>query len=172
MAETRSGAVTLKGNPVNLVGKQLKPGDTAPDFKLQDTSLQDVALSQSAGRTRIVVTVPSLDTPVCHAETRRFNEEAAKLPNVEILVASMDLPFAQKRWCGAEGVDKVKVLSAHRDTKFGEGYGVLISEGPLDRCLARAVFVLDGNGKVKHAEYVKEITEHPNYEAALAAARG
>ena len=172
MAETRSGAVTLKGNPVNLVGKELQPGDKAPEFKLQATDLQDFSFSQTAGKTRIVVTVPSLDTPVCHAETRRFNEEAAKLPNVEIIVASADLPFAQKRWCGAEGVDKVKTLSCHRDTKFGEDYGVLISGGPLDRCLARAVFVVDGNGTVKHAEYVKEISEHPNYDAALAAARG
>lgn len=172
MAETRSGAVTLKGNPVNLVGRELKPGDKAPDFKLQDTALQDVALSQSAGKTRILVTVPSLDTPVCHAETKRFNEEAARLGNVEILVASMDLPFAQKRWCGAEGVDKVRTLSAHRDAKFGEDYGVLVSDGPLDRCLARAVFVIDGNGTIKHAEYVKEISEHPDYDKALAAARG
>lgn len=172
MAEKRSGAVTLKGNPVDLVGRALQPGDAAPDFKLQDNGLGEVTLADSAGKTRIIATVPSLDTGVCHAETKNFNEKAAELPDVEILVVSMDLPFAQKRWCGAEGVDKVKTLSAHRCTEFGEAYGVLISGGPLDRCLARAVFVVDGEGKIKHVEYVSEVTEHPNYDAALAAARG
>jgi thioredoxin-dependent peroxiredoxin len=172
MAETRTGAVTLKGNPVNLVGPELKVGDAAPDFQLQDNALGEVTLASSAGKTRIIATVPSLDTGVCHAETKQFNEQAASLPNVEILVVSMDLPFGQKRWCGAEGVEKVKTLSAHRCTKFGEDYGTLISGGGLDRCLARAVFVVDGDGKLKHVEYVSEITEHPNYDAALAAARG
>jgi thiol peroxidase len=171
MAETRSGAVTLKGNPVNLAGKALKAGDSAPDFKLQGTDLAEVTLASSKGKTRIVATVPSLDTPVCHAETKKFNEQAGGLSNVEVLVVSMDLPFGQKRWCGAEGVASVKTLSAHQCTKFGEDYGVLISGGPLDRCLARAIFVVDANGKLKHVEYVKEITEHPNYDAALAAAK-
>ena len=128
-------------------------------------------LGDSAGKTRIIATVPSLDTPVCHAETVKFNQAAASLPNVEILVVSMDLPFGQKRWCGAEGVESIKTLSAHRCTKFGEDYGVLISGGALDRCLARAIFVVDGNGKIKHVEYCKEIAEHPNYDAALAAAK-
>jgi thiol peroxidase len=104
-------------------------------------------------------------------ETRRFNEEAAKLPNAEVIVVSVDLPFAQKRWCGAAGVDKLTTASDHRDSKFGESYGVLISGGPLDRCLARAVFVVGPDNKVKYVEYVKEITEHPNYEAALAATK-
>jgi thiol peroxidase len=171
MAETRTGAVTLKGNPVNLAGKALKAGDSAPDFKLQATDLSEVTLATGAGKTRIVATIPSLDTPVCHAETKKFNEQAGTLNNVEVLVVSMDLPFGQKRWCGAEGVESVKTLSAHRCTQFGEDYGVLISGGPLDRCLARAIFVVDGNGKLKHVEYVKEIAEHPNYEAALAAAK-
>lgn len=171
MAETRSGAVTLKGNPVNLVGPELQPGAAAPDFTLQDTGLQDVSLGASAGKTRIIATVPSLDTPVCHQETKNFNEKAGELPNVEVLVVSMDLPFAQKRWCGAEGVENVKTLSAHRATEFGEKYGVLVSGGPLDRCLARAIFVVDPDGKLKHVEYVKEIAEHPNYDAALQAAK-
>lgn len=172
MADTRTGATKLKGNPVDLAGPQLKAGDTAPDFKLQAQDLSDVTLAQSSGKTRIIATVPSLDTPVCHQETKRFNEEAAKLPNVEVLVVSMDLPFGQKRWCGAEGVDKVKTLSAHRCGKFGEDYGVLIKGGPLDRVLARAVFVVGPDNKIKHAEYCPEIAEPPQYEAALAAAKG
>jgi thiol peroxidase len=171
MAEVRSGAVTLKGNPVNLVGKELKVGDAAPDFSLQDTGLQEVKLANSAGKTRIIVTIPSLDTPVCHQETKNFNDSAKNLPNVQVLVASMDLPFGQKRWCGSEGVTNVTTLSAHRCTKFGEDYGVLIQGGPLDRCLARAVFVVNPEGKITYAEYVKEIATHPNYEAVLAAAK-
>jgi thiol peroxidase len=172
MANVRSGAVTLKGNPVDLVGKELKPGDQAPDFHLQSNALDDVTLASSEGKTRIIATLPSLDTSVCHAETKNFNEKAAELPNVEILVVSMDLPFGQKRWCGAEGVEKVQTLSAHRDTKFGEDYGVLIKGGPLDRCLARAVFVVGPDGALRHVEYVAETATHPNYEKALAAAKG
>ncbi|MCA9061979.1 MAG: thiol peroxidase [Planctomycetaceae bacterium] len=172
MSDTRVGAVTLKGNPVTLAGGALESGAAAPDFSLQDNGLGDVTLASSAGKTRIIATIPSLDTPVCHAETRRFNEQAAELPNVEILVVSMDLPFGQKRWCGAEGVDKVKTLSAHRCTKFGKDYGVLIQGGPLDRCLCRAIFVVGADGTLKHVEYCSEIAEHPNYDAALAAAKG
>ena len=164
-------AVTFKGGPVDLAGPALHVGDAAPDFSLQSNGLDEVTLGSSTGKTRIVVTVPSLDTGVCATETKRFNDEAAKLPDLEILVVSMDLPFGQKRWCGAENVDKVKTLSAHRDTAFGQKYGVLIESGPLARCLARAVFVVDPQGKVTHAEYVKEIANHPNYEAALAAAK-
>ena len=172
MAEIRKGAATLKGNPVDLAGPELKPGDPAPDFVLQSSDLEDVRLADSAGKTRIIATVPSLDTPVCHEETKRFNQEAGNLPNVEVLCVSMDLPFGQKRWCGAEGVENVKCLSAHRDTKFGEEYGVLICGGPLDRCLARAVFVVGPDDKLKHVQYVKEITEHPDYDAVLAAVKG
>lgn len=163
--------VTLKGNPVQLAGSEVKVGQAAPDFKLQNTALDDVTLSSSAGKTRIIATVPSLDTPVCHMETKKFNEEAAQLPNVEILVVSTDLPFGQKRWCGAEGVDKVACLSDHRDASFGKAYGVLINGGKLDRCLARAVFVVGPDNTVKHVEYVGEIAEHPNYDAVLAAAK-
>jgi thioredoxin-dependent peroxiredoxin len=171
MAETRSGAVTLKGNPVSLAGHELKVGDSAPDFALQDNSLGEVKLANSAGKTRIIATIPSLDTPVCHQETKSFNDSAKNMPNVQVLVVSMDLPFGQKRWCGTEGVQNVATLSAHRCSKFGEDYGVLISGGPLDRCLARAIFVVDPTGKLKYVEYVKEISQHPNYDAALAAAK-
>jgi thioredoxin-dependent peroxiredoxin len=172
MSTTRTTPVTFKGTAVQLAGNELRVGQTAPDFKLQDNSLQDVTLASSAGKTRIVSTVPSLDTGVCSAETKKFNDFAKSMPNVEILAVSMDLPFAQKRWCAAEGVSNVKTLSAHRCGKFGEEFGVLIEEGPLKRCLARAIFVVDPQGKLKHVEYVKEITEHPNYDAALAAAKG
>ena len=172
MAETRQAATKLKGNPVDLLGPELKVGDPAPDFNLQNNALEEVTRASIAGKTCIIATVPSLDTPVCHEETKKFNERAGDLPNTEVLVVSMDLPFGQKRWCGAEGVENVKTLSAHRCTKFGEDYGTLISGGPLDHCLARAVFVVDPDGKLKHVEYVAEITEHPDYDAALAAAIG
>lgn len=165
-------SVTLKGNAVTLAGNELKPGDQAPDFMLQSNGLEDVTLANSAGKTRIIATLPSLDTGVCHVETKRFNEEAANLDGVEILVVSTDLPFGQKRWCGAEEVDKVTCLSDHRTAEFGKSYGVLIEGGPLDRCLARAIFVVDGNGVIQHVEYCAEIAEQPDYDAALAAAKG
>ena len=171
MSDVRSGAVTLKGNPVDLAGAALETGGPAPDFSLQSTALEEVNLASSEGKTRIIATIPSLDTPVCHQETQKFNESAGGMDNVEVLVVSMDLPFGQKRWCGAEGVENVKTLSAHQCTKFGEDYGVLIKGGPLDRCLARAIFVVGADGSLKHVEYVSEITEHPNYDAALAAAK-
>lgn len=167
----RSETTKLKGNFVTLKGRELKVGDAAPDFSLQDNGLAEVTLASSAGKSRIIVTVPSLDTPVCAMETKKFNDEAKNLANVEVLVVSMDLPFGQKRWCGAEGVTNVKTLSAHRCTDFGSDYGVLISGGGLDRCLSRAIFVVDVSGKVTHVEYCAEITEHPNYEAALTAAK-
>jgi len=171
MADIRSGAVKFKGNPIDLAGQALKAGDAAPDFKLQDNGLADVTLASSSGKKRIIVTVPSLDTGVCQLETKRFNDEAKTLSDVEVLVVSMDLPFAQKRWCGAEGVANVKTVSAHRCGKFGENYGVLIKGGVLDRILTRAVFVVGADGSLKHVEYVAEVTEHPNYDAALAAAK-
>lgn len=165
-------SVTLKGNPVSLKGDEIKAGDKAPPFILQNNGLEDVTLESSSGKTRIIATVPSLDTPTCHAETKRFNEEAANLGDVEVLVISTDLPFGQKRWCGAEGVDQVQCLSDHRAASFGEHYGVLISGGPLDRCLCRAIFVIGPDDTVKHVEYVSEIADHPDYDAALAAAKG
>jgi thiol peroxidase len=162
----------FKGEALTLLGNEVKVGQTAPDFKVQKSAdLSDYTLATSAGKTRIIATVPSLDTPVCDLETKRFNEEASKLPNVEIVCVSMDLPFAQKRWCGAANVDKVVTASDHRDGSFGKSYGVLISGGPLDRVLARAVFVIGADNKVKHVEYVASIGDHPNYDAALAAAR-
>lgn len=172
MADIRSGAVTLKGNPIDLAGPALAAGDAAPDFTLQDNGLGNVTLADSAGKTRIICTVPSLDTPTCHQEAKRFNDEAGTRDNVEVLVVSMDLPFAQKRWCGAESAENIKALSGHCCTGFGESYGVLIKGGPLDRCLCRAIFVVDGDGKLAHVEYVGEIADHPNYDAALAAAGG
>lgn len=164
--------VTLKGNPVQLDGAELKAGDQAPDFVLQNTALEDVTLASSAWKTRIIATVPSLDTAVCHAETKRFNDEAAGLEGVEVLVVSTDLPFGQKRWCGAENVDKVTCLSDHRTAEFGKKYGVLISAGPLSRCLTRAIFVVGPDDTLKHVEYCSEIAEHPDYDAVLNAARG
>ena len=171
MSEARTVPVTLKGNPLTLAGKELVAGESAPEFSLQATDMSEVTLETGKGKTRIIATIPSLDTPVCHAETKRFNDEVKKLGNVDVLVVSMDLPFGQKRWCGAEGVESVKTLSAHRNTSFGEKYGVLIQVGPLDLCLCRAIFVVGPDNKLKHIEYVKEIAEHPNYEAVLKAAQ-
>jgi thiol peroxidase len=153
---------------MTLIGPELKAGDKAPDFNLVDNGLKNVTLADTGNNVRILSVVPSLDTPVCDAQTKRFNEEAAKLPGVDILSVSMDLPFAQKRWCGAFGVDKVKMLSDHRDGSFGSHYGTLIKELRIE---SRAIFVLDRNNTVRHAEYVKEVAEHPNYDAALSAAR-
>lgn len=164
-------SVTLKGNPVTLVGDEVVVGSQAPDFTLQKTDLSDYSLSSSDGKTRIITTIPSLDTPVCDVETRRFNDEAAKLPDVEIVAVSMDLPFAQKRWCGAANVENVVPASDHRSAAFGKSYGVLIDGGPLDHLHARAVFVIGPDGVVKYVEYVDDITHEPNYEAALEAAK-
>jgi thiol peroxidase len=165
-------AVTLKGNPVSLQGPELKVGDRAPDFLLQGSDMADVTLASSAGKTRVICSLPSLDTPVCSIETKKFNQSAAEIPGVEILVVSTDLPFAMKRWCGAEGVDKVRCASDHRDASFGAQYGVLIGAGPLSRCLTRAIFVVGPDDKIRHVEYVAEIATEPNYEKALAAAKG
>jgi len=171
MADDRKGAVTLKGNPVTLSGPEIKVGQSAPDFSAVDPSLATVKLGDARGKVLILSSVPSLDTPVCDTETRRFNQEADKLGDVEIWTISMDLPFAQKRWCGAAGITRVKTVSDFRDKEFGRSYGVLVKDGPLAGVDARAVFVVGKDGKVVHAEYVKEITTEPNYEAALAAAK-
>ena len=164
----RAGATTLKGNPLTLVGPELKAGDAAPDFSLVDNGLKPVTLKDTGTQVRIISVVPSLDTPVCDAQTKRFNEEAAKLPDLSIITVSMDLPFAQKRWCNDFQVDKVKMLSDHKDGSFGANYGTLIKELRIE---SRAIFVVDRDNKVVHAEYVKEVADHPNYEAALAAAK-
>jgi len=164
--------VKFKDSVLPLLGNEVKVGQAAPDFKVQKSAdMGDYTLASGAGKTRIIASVPSLDTPVCDLEAKRFNEEASKLNNVEVVVVSMDLPFAQKRWCGASSVDKIVTVSDHREASFGKNYGLLISGGPLDRVLARAVFVVGADNKLKHVEYVGSIGEHPNYEAALAAAK-
>ena len=164
----RAAATTLRGNPYTLIGPELKAGDAAPDFHMVDNGLKPVSLKDTGSQVRIISVIPSLDTPVCDAQTKRFNEEAGKLPNVSIITVSMDLPFAQKRWCGAFGVDNVKMLSDHVDGSFGSSYGTLIKELRIE---SRAIFVVDKNNTIKHAEYVKEVADFPNYESALAAAR-
>lgn len=164
----RFGATTLKGEPKTLIGPELKNGDSAPDFQVVDMNLKPVSLKDTGDHVRIISVVPSLDTPVCDAQTKRFNEEASKLPGVDILTVSMDLPFAQKRWCGAFGVDKVKMLSDHQDGSFGKNYGTLIKELRIE---SRAIFVVDRQNHIRHVEYVKEVADFPNYEAALSAAR-
>lgn len=165
--------VTLGGNPVPLEGPELKVGDKAPDFKLQMNSaegLKEVTLANFAGKTLLLSVVPSLDTPVCAIQTKKFNERAAKLPdNVAVVTVSTDLPFAQGRFCGAEGVDKLECASDHRDVNFGKSYGVLIAGGPFERVLARSIFVVDPAGTLKHVEYVGEVANEPNYDTALAA---
>ncbi|HNS19280.1 MAG TPA: thiol peroxidase [Sedimentisphaerales bacterium] len=166
----RSGLVTLKGNPITLVGSEVKVGKKAPDAELVANDLSVVKLSSLCqGKVGIITSVPSFDTPVCDVETRRFNQEAGNLgDDVTILAVSMDLPFAQTRWCGAAGVTNLRTLSDHRDAAFGKSYGVLI-QGL--RLLARAVFVVDKQGVVRYVELVKEVASEPDYEAALAAAR-
>ena len=167
--EERSGTVTMQGNPFTLLGKDLKVGESAPDLELLDNNLNPVKLSSYRGKVCVVSTVPSLDTPVCDMETRRFNQEAANLgADVAIVTVSMDLPFAQKRWCGAAGVDKVATLSDHRAAAFGEAYGVLIKEL---RLLARAIFVVDKEGTIRYVQLVKEISEEPDYDAVLEAVK-
>ena len=166
--QERKGVVTFKGNPLTLIGPEIKVGAKAPDFEVLAQDLSPVTLQSFKGKNVLISVVPSLDTPVCDQQTRRFNQEAANLQGLEILTVSMDLPFGQKRWCGAASVDQVKVLSDHRDASFGKAYGVLIKEL---RLLSRSIFLIDGAGTVRYVEYVPEVTSHPNYDAALAAAR-
>lgn len=159
----------FKGNPITLIGNEVKVGDSAPDFKANKTLVEEVSLENYLGKVKLISVVPSLDTGVCDAQTRRFNEEASKLgDNVVILTVSVDLPFAQSRWCGAAGVDKVVTLSDYKNRSFGEAYGVYIKEFGL---LMRSIFVVDANNKVAYVEYLGEMTEHPNYEAAIEAVK-
>ena len=153
---------------MTAIGPALKPGDKAPDFQAVDDSLKPVDLTATGKGVRIFSVVPSLDTPVCDAQTKRFNEEAGKLPDVSIYAVSMDLPFAQKRWRDAFGVDHVKMISDHRNGSFGEHYGTLIKELRIE---SRAIFVVDKNNIIRHVEYVKEVGDHPNYEPAMAVAK-
>ncbi len=161
-------SVTFKNKPITLIGSEVKVGDHAPEFQVLGNDMSSVTLSDSKGSVRLITSVPSIDTGVCDAEIRKFNEEASDLGNVKILTISVDLPFAQKRWCGANGIDNVQTLSDHRDLSFGEAYGVYMQEL---RLLARAVFVVDSNDKITYVEYVSEGTNHPNYEAAIEAAK-
>lgn len=166
----RPGDVTFQGNPLTAIGPKLKAGDKAPEFTLLANNLSPVALSDSAGKVRLIISVPSLDTPVCDMETRKFNEQLDALGGKTVgYTVSADLPFAQARWCGAAGIKAMQTLSDHRDMSFGAAYGVHIKELRLD---ARAVFVVDGAGILRYVEYIKEITNQPDYAAALAAIKG
>ncbi len=159
----RVGMITMKGNPLTLLGDEVNIDRKAPDFVAVDNSLSPVKLSSYLGKTCILSSVPSLDTPVCATETRKFNEEANRLgPDILVFTISMDLPFAQKRWCGAEGITKVQTLSDHREASFGLAYGVLIKEL---RLLARAVFLVDRQGILRYQQLVKEVTNEPDYDA-------
>ncbi|AIQ28949.1 MULTISPECIES: thiol peroxidase [Paenibacillus] len=169
MTQERTGVATFKGNPITLVGPELKAGDSAPAFVVSKNLLEDASLGDYAGKIKLISVVPSLDTGVCDAQTRRFNSEAAGLgDDVVILTISTDLPFAQARWCGAAGIDSVITLSDHKETSFGQAYGVLIKEFRLDM---RSIFVVDKNDKLAYVEYLSEMAEHPDYEAAISAVR-
>ena len=167
----RRNAVTFKGKPLTLIGPALKPGDKAPAFSCLDAELKPVCLGDFKGKVLLIASVPSLDTPVCNLETIRFNAEAAKLPadKVALLTVSMDLPFAQARFCSTEGVKNLKVASDHKDAIFGNNYGTLIKQL---RLLSRAIFIVDSKGRLAYVQYVKEVSEHPDYDAALAAVKG
>ncbi len=163
------GLVTIHGNPLTLVGNEVKVGDKAPQFEVIDNDLKPVKLSSFSGKTLIVCSVPSLDTPVCDIETRKFNEKAGEMADkVKVLTISMDLPFAQKRWCGAAGIKNVQTLSDHKEASFGKAYGVLIEEL---RLLARAIFVIDKEGTVRYKQLVSEISNEPDYESVLKAVK-
>jgi thiol peroxidase len=163
-----SRTTTFKGGPLALAGPELKVGDKAPEFQVVDKAMQPVTLASTSGSVRVFSVVPSLDTPVCDAQTKRFNDAAVAMPAVKFFTVSMDLPFAQNRWCGAMGIDNVRMLSDHRGASFGSAYGTLIADWRLE---SRAIFVLDQNDVIQHVEYVGEVADHPNYEAALAKAR-
>lgn len=166
----RAGIVTFKGNPVTLLGPALKAGDKAPDFRVVDTALTPVTLADFRGKIKIISAVPSLDTPVCDMETRRFNQEATHLPDkVVILTISMDLPFAQSRWCGSAGIDQVKTLSDYQERSFALAYGILIKELQL---LTRSIFILDSSDTIRYIQLVGEITDEPDYAEVLGAVKG
>ena len=169
MTTERVGGVTQKGKPMTVIGAKLKPGDKAPDFRLVANDLSEVTLADSAGKVRLISVVPSLDTSICDLQTRRFNQEAAGFgADVVVLTVSVDLPYAQKRWCGAAGVERVQTLSDHRDMNFGDAYGTHIKELRLEQ---RSIFVVDRDGVIRYLEYVPETAQHPDYDAALAAVR-
>jgi len=159
----------LKGNEVNLSGAELNVGDTAPVVTVVGKDLSDVQVGGQNGKSQVVVVVPSLDTPVCAAETRKFNEEAAKIENAEVIVVSMDLPFAMGRFCTTEGIENLTVGSDFRAKAFAKSYGVLVASGPLAGVTCRAIFVINASGIITYKEICQEITEEPNYDAAIAA---
>src|SRR5699024_82268 len=161
-------SITFNNDPVTLLGTEVKVGDKAPNFTVLGNDLSEKTLDDYKGKVKIISVVTSVDTGVCSQQTKRVNEEADKLDNVQILTISMDLPFAHGRWCSAEGVENLELLSDHRDADFGEKYGTLIKELRLN---TRAVFVVDENDKVVHAEYVPEVTTYPDFDAALQAAK-
>ena len=168
--QEKTGIITFKGNSFTLLGPEIKVGAAAPDFRVVDGSLAPVTLASFSGKVKIISAVPSLDTPVCDTETRRFNQEAASLPdNVAVLTISLDLPFAQKRWCGAAGIDRVRTLSDYQERSFGQAYGVLIKELKL---LSRSIFVVDAANVIRYIQHVTEVTHEPDYGAVLAAVRG
>ncbi len=168
MVQERANAVTLKGNGLTLVGAPIRPGQKAPDFTVLSQDLNPITLASTAGKTRILLSMPSIDTPVCDEEGKTFNKRASEVPNTEILVVTVDLPFAQKRWCGTEGIKNLKTGSDHRDASFGTAYGVLIKEL---RLLARAAFVVNAAGEVTYAEIVPDVASQPNFNAVIQAAK-
>lgn len=169
MVQERTGVATFKGNPITLIGPELKVGDQAPAFNLSKNLLEQATLSDYAGKVKLISVVPSLDTGVCDAQTRRFNEAASELgDDVIVLTISVDLPFAQARWCGAAGVDRVVTLSDYRDNSFGKAYGVLIKEFVIDM---RSIFVIDQNDVIQYVEYLPEMAEHPDYDKAVEAVK-
>lgn len=167
--EKNNVKITFAGNPMDLSGKEIKVGDQAPDFTTVGNDLKPVSFSNYEGKVRIISVFPSLDTGVCALQNKRFNQEAAQNKDISIISVSADLPFAQKRFCGAEGIDTAVTVSDHKDMDFGEKYGFVME--PL-RLLARGVIVVDKDNKVKHVEYVSEVTTEPNYDAALKVAKG
>lgn len=164
MSNKRKGLITMGGNPVTLIGKEIKIGDKAPDFTVLTNDLEPYSLKDAGDKVKIISVVPSLDTGVCEFQTTHFNQEAASLGDVQILTISVDLPFAQKRFCSAKGIDKVITLSDHKDLSFGMNYGFVIEEL---RLLSRGIVILDKDNNVKYVEYLKEVTEHPNYDKAI-----
>jgi len=169
MSQERQGAVTFRGNPMTLIGPELKVGDKAPDFTVVDNGLNPVKLADTAGKIRLITAVPSLDTPTCDTMTRQFNQQAAELPEkVAVCTISCDLPFAQARWCGNAGIDRVQTLSDYQSRDFGQKYGLLIKELQL---LARCVLVVDAQDTIRYVQLVKEIAEEPDYADALQAVR-
>lgn len=169
MTEERTGVATIKGNPITLIGPELKVGDQAPDFTINKDLTTGASLSDYEGKIKLISVVPSLDTSVCDAQTRRFNEEAAKLgDHVAVLTISVDLPFAQSRFCSVAGIENLDTLSDYKFRSFGQSYGVLIKELQLDM---RSIFVVDEKNTIRYVEYLKEMTVHPDYEAALSAVK-